>query len=253
MPSSQRQNRPLLVSFSGIDGAGKSTQIEILRSALLQSGLRVELITFWDDVAALTRFRESAGHTLFQGEKGVGTPERPVNRRDKNISSWYLTAARFLLYLLDAISLRRIAQKKVERKATRADVVIFDRYIYDQLANLSLQNFLPRTWARLLLKLVPHPDVAYLLDADPNLARARKPEYPIEFLNRSRTSYAILSRIGGMTEIPPGTVSTVAENVMRHLASKLPMPQDTTAAEIPKTGIQPTIVASSLVPVETQE
>ena len=246
-------NRPLLVSFSGIDGAGKSTQIEILRSAMIPAGLRVRLITFWDDVAALTRFRESAGHTLFKGEKGVGTPERPVNRRDKNVSSWYLTAARFLLYLLDAISLRRIAQQQIARKAAQADVIIFDRYLYDQLANLSLQRLVPRTWARLLLKLVPQPDVAYLLDADPNLARARKPEYPIEFLNRSRTSYAILSRIGGMTEIRPGAVPTVAENVMRHLAPKLPMPPDTTATEIPKAELPSTIVPSSLVPVETQE
>ena len=30
--------------------------------------------------------------------------------------------------------------------------------------------------------IVPRPDVAYLLDADPEAARARKPEYPVDFM-----------------------------------------------------------------------
>ena len=61
-------------SFSGIDGAGKSTQIANLRARLQDAGMRVALITFWDDVARLKRIREGAGHTLFKGEKGVGSP-----------------------------------------------------------------------------------------------------------------------------------------------------------------------------------
>jgi thymidylate kinase len=50
--------RARLVSFSGIDGAGKSTQIETLRTRMEEASLRVLLITFWDDVARLTRIRE---------------------------------------------------------------------------------------------------------------------------------------------------------------------------------------------------
>ena len=225
IPGESSRARPFLVSFSGIDGAGKSTQIETLRSALTASGLRVRIITFWDDVAALTRCREAAGSTLFKGEKGIGTPERPVNRRDKNVRSWYLTAARFLLYFLDAISLRLVA-----RKTTGANVVIFDRYIYDQLANLSLHTFFIKLYACLLLRLVPKPDVAYLLDADPHQARARKPEYPVEFLTRSRTAYAILAQIGGMTTIAFAPVPVVAESVMQHLLHKLPVAEQNHAA-----------------------
>ena len=129
--------RPTLVSFSGIDGAGKSTQIEALRARLSEIGARVLLITFWEDVARLTRIREVTGHTLFKGDKGVGTPTRPVHRRDKNVRSWYMTAVRFALYFVDAISLRIAVAKTL---SADADVVIFDRYLYDELANLSLQQ-----------------------------------------------------------------------------------------------------------------
>jgi len=209
------KQRPLRVSFSGIDGAGKSTQIELLRTRLLASGANVQLVTFWDDVAVLTRFREKATHTIFKGERGVGTPEQPVNRRDKNVRSWYMTGMRFGLYFLEAISLRVAAARRRE-----ADVIIFDRYLYDQLANLPMQRFFTRLYARLLLKLVPTLDIAYLLDADPDRARARKPEYPLEFLSALRGAYAILSRIGKMTVVAPGSVEEVSDVVMQNFLQK---------------------------------
>ncbi|MHB1858334.1 MAG: thymidylate kinase, partial [Acidobacteriaceae bacterium] len=88
MRANQENRRCKFVSFSGIDGAGKSTQIENLYTRLKDAGLSVLLITFWEDVARLKRIREGAGHTLFRGDKGVGTPAAPINRRDKNVQSW---------------------------------------------------------------------------------------------------------------------------------------------------------------------
>jgi thymidylate kinase len=211
--------RPRFVSFSGIDGAGKSTQIAALSSRLNEVGVRVVEVTFWTDVARLTRIREVTGHTLFKGDKGVGTPTRPVNRRDKNVRSWFLTAVRFGLYLFDAFSLRILVARMLRADA---DVVIFDRYLYDELANLSLRNGITRLYVRLLLKLVPQPDICYLLDADPILARARKPEYPLDFLFGNRASYLDLSElVGGMTIIPPQPVQDVERQVLQVALAKL--------------------------------
>jgi thymidylate kinase len=208
-----------LVSFSGIDGAGKSTQIEMLRTRLNEAGFRVLLLAFWDDVATLTGVREFSGRTLFKGEKGVGSPAKPVNRRDKNVGSWYMTVVRFGLYFLDAVSLCLVVAK--QRKAG-ADVIIFDRYLHDQLANLNLNSAIGRSYAQLLLAMTPQPDVAYLLDADPAQARERKPEYPIEFLHRSRAAYLALSKMGGqMTVIPPLPIAEAAQRVLEEVSKKL--------------------------------
>src|SRR4029077_3421662 len=93
-----RQRYLKVVGFSGIDGAGKSTQIRKLCTFLTAAGFRVRLLAFWEDVSSVARLRESIGHAAVGGRRGGGSPAKPVKRRDKNVRSWYMTPARFLLY-----------------------------------------------------------------------------------------------------------------------------------------------------------
>ncbi len=197
-----------LISFSGMDGAGKSTQIETLLSTLEARGLRTRLLAFWDDVVVLARYREGFVHKVFKSERGIGAPGKPVNRRDKNVRGWHVNLARHALYLLDAINLRRVVMN-----AGQCDVLIMDRYIYDELANLPLANPLTRAFIRFVAALAPKPDLACVLDADPEAARARKPEYPLEFLLTCRDSYQRLAAMLHMTVIPPGSIAQAADAV----------------------------------------
>lgn len=219
MRISRKISRPNFVSFSGIDGAGKSTQIEALRRRLEEGSRKVLLIRFWDDIARLTRLRETTGHTIFKGDKGVGTPSAPIERRDKNVTSWAMTGVRMFVYFIDAISVRNAVKKAL---CSGADLVIFDRYIYDELANLNLRNPAIRTYVRLIMLFVPKPDITFVLDADPLRARARKPEYPLEFLHSNRKSYAALcDLVGGMTVIAPMPAEDVARAVFKHVRDAL--------------------------------
>lgn len=207
---------PVIVSFSGIDGSGKSTQIESLCKRLEEAGLQVRLITFWDHVATLKKIREGAGNRVFRGDEGVGTVEKPINRRDKNIQTPLMTIVRLLLYLLDAVSLRKVTKAALN---SQADVVIFDRYLYDEFANLNLQNRVFRRYARWTMKLVPKSNVSFVLDGDPIEARARKPEYPLEFLQFNRVSFLTLGKIfSGITVIPPMPIDDVKAEIDRNLA-----------------------------------
>ncbi|HEY1804411.1 MAG TPA: thymidylate kinase [Terracidiphilus sp.] len=219
MPSPASVVKTNIVSFSGIDGSGKSTQIDALRDRLKQEGVEVKVIRFWDDVARLTSLRESAGHKLFKGDKGVGSPEAPLNRRDKNVQSWPMSGVRLFIYFVDAIS-TRIAVNKARRSG--AGLVIFDRFIHDELANLNLANPANRAYARMIMALVPRLPIHYLLDADPEKARARKPEYPLEFLHFNRNAYLALNRlIGGMTVIEPMPIADVTRTIAGHAFSRL--------------------------------
>jgi thymidylate kinase len=193
--------KPILVSFSGLDGSGKSTQIENLTNHLHSLGLKTLRMAFWDDVVVGTKYREGFVHNVLGSEKGVGEPGKPVNRRDKNVRKWYLSLARHGLYLLDALHLCEVVARA---RRLRPDVVIMDRYIYDQLANLPLENPVSRVFAKAIHAFVPRPEVAYLLDADVEAARVRKPEYPVDFMHKSRTAYMRLADLlKTMTVIPP--------------------------------------------------
>ena len=208
-----------IVSFSGIDGAGKSTQIKALCDCAEELGLRCAVLTFWDNVVAFSHFRERISTRAFKGDPGVGSPERPILRRDKNVSTWYITAISLLLYIADAFRLTFAVSKGLNGDA---DIVVFDRYIYDELANLPLQHFAIRLYVRLLLVLVPRPDLALLLDADPADATQRKPEYPIDFVRRNREAYLRLSRIvPGITVIPPLPIERTTEKIRKVLTENL--------------------------------
>jgi thymidylate kinase len=192
--------RPLLITFSGLDGSGKSTQIAHLLEYLRSRGLRVVTLAFWDNVVVGKRYREGFVHKVYGSERGVGTPEKPVERRDKNVRRWYLSIARHGLYLLDAINLCEVVGRA---KRGQPDVIVMDRYIYDELANLPLGNPVSRAFVKMVDVLVPRPDVAYLLDADVEAARARKPEYPVDFMREARRAYlSLASMVRGITVIP---------------------------------------------------
>jgi thymidylate kinase len=182
----------MIFSFSGIDGAGKSTQIDKLRSHFEQNGLRVEIIAFWDKVATFKSLRESAGHVIFKGDQGVGSPSAPINRLDKNVRCLPMTLCRWVLYFFDALSARAVTTRALR---SNCDLVIFDRSIHDELANLDLTKPVHRMYAQFIAKLVPAPHITYVLDADPAQARARKPEYPIGFLIENRRAYLNLSKV----------------------------------------------------------
>jgi hypothetical protein len=183
--------------------------------------MRVRLLTFWNDMAVLGSVRETMSHTLFNSEQGIGSPGKPVERRDKNVRSWYMTVFRLCLYFLDAIRVR-FQVKALSGSERGVDVIVCDRYLYDELANLNLRNPVERRYAALLARMVPRPDVALLLDADPVHARSRKPEYPLRFLRLNRAAYLDLAAITGhLSLVPPLPISQMTGYVMNKVGQAI--------------------------------
>jgi thymidylate kinase len=197
--------RPFLITFSGIDGAGKTTQIERVKAHLEDEGLRVLRLSFWEHVAVWSNMRSEVAHRAAEARRESLTTSPTFSpRNNKHIRKWYLTAVRSGFYVLDVGCLRRLL---ASRQTRNYDVVIFDRYVYDQVANIYSQSFATRSYATLLLKGTPIPDLAFVIDALPTEAFARKPEYPLEFLYRNRRSFLRLR------ELLPELIVTSASSV----------------------------------------
>lgn len=216
---------PLFISFSGIDGAGKSTQIEKLRKHFESHSVPVTVLTFWDHVALFSSARSGFSRKVLQSDGQVGTPEKPANRNDKNSHSWPLLAGRSALHLLDVFRLRKIVNEA--RQSAENNVFIFDRYMYDQLAALPLHQWLARSFARIVLIFTPKPDISYLLDAVPEEARARKPEYPIEFMRQYRNSYLELRQLASLSLIASASPEDVHAAILARLSKVVGEPLST--------------------------
>lgn len=208
--------RPFLISFSGIDGAGKSTQIDYLKTYLENRGLRVLLLTFWDDVAVFSKMRGGVGQRTApvpqstQSKNGAFVP-----RNNKHIRKWYLSTARAGFYVLDVVRLHRLL---ADPQIDRYDVVIFDRYVYDQIANIYSKSSLARMYSKLLLKQTPAPDLAFIIDANPDAAFARKPEYPLDFVHKNQQNFLNLRElVPQLLVISPDTPENVRAEIEMHI------------------------------------
>jgi thymidylate kinase len=208
--------RPFLITFSGIDGAGKTTQIEHLSSYLEKQGLRVLRLSFWDDVAVWSNFRAGVGHqTVDSGPRDRLAERSFTPKNNKHVRKWYLTGARSGLYLLDVFRLHRLLASPSVRDS---DVVIFDRYIYDQTANIDSPSRAARLYGKLLVQQAPAPDLAFVLDASPAEAFARKPEYPLEFMHRNRRTFLRLRElVPELIIISDGVENDVKSKIFAHV------------------------------------
>jgi len=229
-------SRPFLITFSGIDGAGKTTQIGCLQSRLQEQGLRVLRLSFWDDVAVWSKMRAGVGNWSLGSNRRISETIAPENvpadvqaktepalipQNNKHVRKWYLTTARSAFYLLDVARLHRVLAGK---KIKDSDVIIFDRYIYDQVANFSSQSF-ARIYGKLVCWLAPAPALALVIDASPEAAFARKPEYPLEFVCKNRQNFLrlreLVPQLIVIAEAKPEDVSDeIFSHVSRHRLSE---------------------------------
>jgi len=193
---------PMLITLSGVDGAGKTTQVRALQAALNTCDLRATQVWYragsarW--VSMLTRFAKR-GATAGPPQP---TPSRVESRRQRLRSPW----ARQAWSWLTTVELLLKYSAHVAVPLLLGRVVICDRYVYDALADWSAYFGEPdiekRVAARVLLALTPHPRLAYWLDLPPEEALARSQDgTPASFLATLSEAYRRVAASQGLHRV----------------------------------------------------
>jgi hypothetical protein len=210
----------MLVTFSGLDGAGKSTLIRGVRGELEASGRSVRVLTMYDDIGVYAAVRMIR-------DRVAGRPAQPAsadaNNGDGSQSAFVrIVRSRRLkrgLYGIDLLIFRLL---RAYHESFRGRVLIMDRYFYDSIVDLAED----RDDAELadLLRGVPKPDVPVYVQASPEVAFARKHEYSVERLRARQGVYSRLFVLAGTPLIVPnegggpnGAIQTIAARIIGKL------------------------------------
>jgi thymidylate kinase len=179
-----------IVSISGLDGSGKSTQIEMLKNELEKNDQKA----FYFHAVNFSIANKSSG--------------RPGNQKAITQADGLKIFLRKIALLIDIFRFKNLYQKL----SKKYDYLLTDRYFYDQIVNiLYLENRssslpvsdnlrLKRWWLRISEACIAKPDIAVYLQVQPEtiLQRDRKIEQGKEYLDKKKEIYDFMGRRWGL-------------------------------------------------------
>ena len=175
-----------LISISGLDGSGKSTQIQLLKNYLESQGRRV---LYFHAVQFGIAKRISG---LFLKKKLYINVRPQDSVEDKSVikSGRIGIIIRKIFLKIDVYRFEKLV-KEMEKEGY--DYILTDRYFYDSAVNIEYLSGNSNPSAAKIIK----PDIAIYLQTDPEIImqRERKPDQGIEYLKRKKTIYDTCAKI----------------------------------------------------------
>jgi thymidylate kinase len=198
----------MLITFSGLDGSGKSTLIAHIQGQLEMRGHRVQVMTMYDHLSFYAKIRALRESIIHRGDRCAAVAQLTVpvtesfqinpNDPKTDVSDKKGFLRRIFYRIIRGQSARRAAlfldllvlwAYRFLEEFRRGSIFITDRYLYDSLADVADLESKKWSFIRFFLKFVPVPDLPVLVDVPAEMAFARKPEYPLAYSQWRREAY----------------------------------------------------------------
>lgn len=152
-----------LVVFTGIDGAGKTTQAKLLRDSLCDEGINAKYEQLMGPNFRMTKvIKDRFGEQFLDYED-----EAQLSNSDSS-SSAFKPMGLFFLY-------RGLWQSWINILINRdADIIVLDRYLFDDLVRVHWKYSYSLSWISKVAHLAPTPEFVVYLDAKPEIAWKRE-------------------------------------------------------------------------------
>ncbi|AWV91145.1 dTMP kinase [Bradymonas sediminis] len=212
----------MLISISGIDCSGKSTQIELLTEALVKLGKKPFVFWFRPGYSyELNTLKTMARKIVPSALPAAEEKERRNDAFSKpGVNTAWLTAA-----VVDMAFQYGAKLRALERAGY---FVICDRYIHDSMLDLKLRfsalNTVDSPWSRLIYRVSPTPDARFLftLPYDEMLRRMEQKQEPfpdpLEIREQRFHAYQRLAKTEGFDVVDAGQS---VEQIHRDICQRL--------------------------------
>lgn len=191
----------MLITFSGLDGSGKSTLVDRVKQTLESENQNVAVSHMNYDVGlySVLRFVRQKLSGNHQNETHAPRTRAYENQFESNKAKLrynlvWNKSLRAMIYPIDVLIfvVYRLYVEKVKRQ-----VLIMDRYFYDTLVDVTgARQSMRLSFLRFL---TPTPTLPVYLDITPEQAFARKNEFSVDYLSKRRLSYQkLISALPGV-------------------------------------------------------